>query len=352
MYGVDESSNDLDRYFKILETEARELRECNPQSGSKPNFHKYRDSGNSGGVSGYHRGQGNGGDNYNNASNGYNSRPSNSYGHESNQNGPSSGGYQAPANSNYGSNQNTGSYDANKMDDWAAPPPPSAGNNMGNDARNNAQSNNNYGAPPTDYNDDQNKQATGTPQHQHGVSEDVDGYQRLDFNRCLISYNEPTSINIRHIFLNILSRTDLMEYTTKITDCASQDMMVLAIQRDNQLAESYASQLRSRGFWAFEVTNKTLDPVKLLNQHSVYRCVVTTMSYLRDNVDLFQFPSLVINFDHVVSHVKFLERFLNYRNPAPMDARDVYIYQMCFNHSTTSQNLKEFIQNQNESHAK
>ena len=26
MYGVDEGSNDLDTYFKILETEARELR--------------------------------------------------------------------------------------------------------------------------------------------------------------------------------------------------------------------------------------------------------------------------------------------------------------------------------------
>jgi len=139
-----------------------------------------------------------------------------------------------------------------------------------------------------------------------------------------------------------------MNFSTKIMECACQDKIVLAIQRDNQLAESYAFQLRSRGFWAFEITNKTNAPQKLLKQHSVYRCAVTTMSYLRDNVDQFQFPSLIINFDHVVSHVKFLERFLAYRNPSTaLERKDCYVYEMCFNHSTTSQNLKEYISNPN-----
>ena len=140
-----------------------------------------------------------------------------------------------------------------------------------------------------------------------------------------------------------------MDYTMKIMDCACQDKVVLAIQRDNQLAESYAAQLRSKGYWAFEVTNKTADPQKLSDQHSVYRCAVTTMSFLRDNVQMFKRPSLIINFDHVVSHVKFLERWLNYRvsdDPPAPEHCDVYIYQLCFNSSATSQNLKQFLQSQ------
>lgn len=140
-----------------------------------------------------------------------------------------------------------------------------------------------------------------------------------------------------------------MAYTMKIMQASCQDKMVLAIQRDNQLAESFAQQLRQRGFWTFEVTNKTQDPEKLLKQHSIYRCGVTTMSYLRDNVDSFQFPSVVINFDHVISHVKFLERFLTYRNPSTaIEQKECFIYEICFNHSTTSQNLKEYVEKQHQ----
>lgn len=139
-----------------------------------------------------------------------------------------------------------------------------------------------------------------------------------------------------------------MDYAVKILESACQDKMVIAIQRDNQLCESFAAQLRQRGYWSFELTNKTSSPEQLAQQHSVYRSVVTTMSFLRDNTDLFKLPSVIINFDHVISRVKFLERFLNYRSNLDGFTNDgtrqeVYIYQMCFGNSSTSSSLKEFI---------
>lgn len=140
-----------------------------------------------------------------------------------------------------------------------------------------------------------------------------------------------------------------MAYISKILECTNQDKIVLSIQRDNALAEIFAQQLRDNGFWSIEVTNKTVDPVKLANQHSVYRCIVTTMAFLRDNSDLFKRPTVVLNFDHVVNHVKFLERWLNYRSegiPITKDKNEAVIYEMCFQHSPTSQILKEYIQKQ------
>lgn len=342
MWNLNEA-NDLEHYFKIIEDEAKDLRDRKPLANVPET--SFSGGNNVGGGFGNNRG---------NESNwGYQQNHVFSYNPEKD---PSTIFY-----SNYAKNRESqnGSSAHHQAGGDSFPPsnggrnsyqlPPSSGGEDLYQVQSNYVSNH---ANSVVSNEQQHFEAqpvaalSEDPQYSAPViPQDPDGYQRTDFNRVLIGYNE-SLLKIRHIFLTVFQKNDLMEYTTKILECTNQDKIMLSIQRDNQLAEAFAAQLRKNGYWSTDITNKTVEPEKLAEQHSVYRCIVTTMAFLRDNLGMFKRPTVIMNFDHVVNHVKFLERWLNYRfsEKPSEESNEAFIYEMCFQSSTTSQALKEYVQ--------
>lgn len=69
---------------------------------------------------------------------------------------------------------------------------------------------------------------------------------------------------------------------------------------------------------------------------ATFRCLITTIKFLRDNFDFFKKrPSVVINFEPIPPRIKYLERWLNYSvdrdntdPPTPANKEEIYVYHI------------------------
>lgn len=155
-------------------------------------------------------------------------------------------------------------------------------------------------------------------------------FSPIDYNLYLAGYTDSNRHTIRHINLIVRQRNDLMEYMMHILESSLPDLPVLIIHLDKQLAEAFAFQLCNKGFWSMDITSQSTLGTALAIDHShnvseqlkdcltTFRCLVTTMKFLRDNPNVFKLrPSVVINFDLILPCFNYLERWLNYRAESP-----------------------------------
>ncbi len=170
----------------------------------------------------------------------------------------------------------------------------------------------------------------------------------LDYDLYLLGYTESERQTIRHIDLFVRRKSELIEYATKILECSNLDTPVLIIQEDDQLVESLATQLCNEGFWSVPIINKTtaVSATEMDNANKMFelskdslatfRCLITTIKFLRDNFDFFKKrPSVVINFEPIPPRIKYLERWLNYSvdrdntdPPTPANKEEIYVYHI------------------------
>ncbi|KAJ6221837.1 hypothetical protein RDWZM_000382 [Blomia tropicalis] len=74
-----------------------------------------------------------------------------------------------------------------------------------------------------------------------GAIKDFNGYERLDYDQVLSSVQINSGLEITHVFLDYSSRNELHEITLQLMEAVTLDRIVLAIQRDDQLAETNSS---------------------------------------------------------------------------------------------------------------
>lgn len=121
------------------------------------------------------------------------------------------------------------------------------------------------------------------------------------------------------------------------------------------MAHALAFHLCNEGFWSVNITdNYTAETAINIDDSNntseqlngcltTFRCILTTIKYLRDCPDVFKMrPLVVINFNPILPCIKYLERWLNYRadkstsqaagDPLSEENKkeEIFLYQICF----------------------